>query len=204
TRLNRIKPMSCIVAVNDYGIEIVCSRTIEPREVDWMQLLALENWQSDVEGGMNTRELEKRQFRAIARIAGLVLQNVPGAAKSTRQIQTSSALLFDVFARFDPGNLLLKQAHDEVMEGHFDKARLERTILRIRDGRKKVKMLEMFSPLGFPLFLERTSVRLTSETAGDRMERAKEEWQKAFQQKYGDKSLPSTGAKRSTGTRKKR
>jgi ATP-dependent Lhr-like helicase len=204
TRLNRIKPMSCIVAVNDYGIEIVCSRTIEPREVDWTELLTVENWQSDVEGGMNTRELEKRQFRAIARIAGLVLQNVPGAAKSTRQIQTSSALLFDVFARFDPGNLLLKQAHDEVMEGHFDKERLERTILRIRDGRKKVKMLEMFSPLGFPLFLERTSVRLSSETAGDRMERAKEEWQKAFQQKYGDKSLPSTGAKRSTGTRKKR
>jgi len=203
TRLNRLKPMSCIVAVTDYGLEIVCSKTVEPREIDWNSLLTLENWEKDVEGGLNTGELEKRQFRAIARIAGLVLQNVPGAAKSTRQIQTSSSLLFDVFARFDPSNLLLRQAHDEVMEGHFDRARLERTINRIRDGRKRVKMLEMFSPLGFPLYLERTSVRLSSESVGDRLERAKEEWQKAFQQKYGDKSSPSTGGKRSTGTRKK-
>ena len=204
TRLNRLKPMSCIVAVNDYGIEIVCSKTLDPRDVDWTAIMSITDWQKDVEGGLNTVELEKRQFRAIARIAGLVLQNVPGASKSTRQIQTSSSLLYDVFARFDPSNLLLKQAHNEVMEGHFDKERLDRTITRIRDGRKNVKMLEMFSPLGFPLFLERTSVRLSSETAGDRLERAKEEWQKAFRQKYGDKSLPSTRAKPSTGTKRKR
>ncbi|MBC7658977.1 MAG: ligase-associated DNA damage response DEXH box helicase [Chitinophagaceae bacterium] len=204
TRLNRMKPMTCVVAVNDYGLEIVCSKPIEPRDIDWMSLLCLEGWQADVEGGLNTGELEKRQFRAIARIAGLVLQNVPGAAKSTRQIQTSSSLLYDVFARFDPTNLLLKQARNEVLEGHFDKERLERALKRIRDGRKEVKMLEIFSPLGFPLFLERTSVKLSSESSGERIEQAKLEWQKAFQQKYGAKPLPSTGEKPSTGTRKKR
>ncbi len=204
TRLNRIKPMSCIVAVNDYGLEIVCSRTVKPQEIDWNAVLSLTDWQKDVDNGLNTIELEKRQFRAIARIAGLVLQNVPGAAKSTRQIQTSSSLLYDVFARFDPGNLLLQQAHAEVMEGHFDRERLERTLKRLGDGRRLVKVLDMFSPLGFPLVLERSSVQLSSETAGDRLERARDEWQKAFQQRYGDRSLPYTGAKQSTGTRKKR
>ncbi len=204
TRLNRLKPMSCIVAVNDYGIEIVCSKTIAPSEMEWETLLDLKNWKEDVEIGLNTGELEKRAFRAIARIAGLVLQNVPGAAKSTRQIQTSSSLLYDVFARFDPSNLLLKQARTEVLENQFHQERLEKSLTRLRDGRRQVKMLEMFSPLGFPLFLERTSVKMSSETAKDRIEQAKDEWQKAFQQKYGTKSSPSSDAKRSTGTKRKR
>lgn len=204
TRLGRIKPMSCVVAVNDYGIEIVCSKTIEPAEVDWDRIFDAKDWEKDVEGGLNTGELEKRAFRAIARIAGLVLQNVPGASKSTRQIQTSSSLLFDVFTRFDPGNLLLKQARNEVLENQFDRRRLELSLRRIRDGRKRVKMLEMFSPLGFPLFLERTSVRLSSESAKDRIEQAKQEWRKSFQQKYGTRSSASSDAKPSTGTKRKR
>lgn len=204
TRLGRIKPMSCIVAVNDYGIEIVCSKTLMPSEVDWDMLVDPKDWEKDIESGLNTSELEKRAFRSIARIAGLVLQNVPGASKTTRQIQTSSSLLYDVFARFDPDNLLLKQARVEVLENQFDRERLESALNRIRNGRRKVKMLEMFSPLGFPLFLERTSVRLSSETAKDRIEQAKQEWQKSFQQKYGTKSSASSVAKPSSGTRRKR
>ena len=59
---------------------------------------------------MNSAELARRQFREIARVAGLVFQGYPGSGKSTRQLQSSSGLFFDVFTQYDPHNLLLEQA----------------------------------------------------------------------------------------------
>lgn len=194
-RLNRLQPMSCSIAVNDYGMEILSSADLDSRELDWRELLALENWQEDVSEALNTKELDRRQFRGIARVAGLVLQNVPGAAKSTRQVQTSSGLLFDVFQRFDPDNLLLRQAHREVMELHFNQDRLEASLKRLGAAIPLLKELEFFSPLGFPLFIERTSVHLSSESAMDRIERMRLEWQRKFQQR--------SAAKRSSSSRKK-
>lgn len=195
SRLNRLRPMSCSIAVNDYGMEILCSVEIKKEELHWPELFSLRDWQADVEEALNTKELERRQFRGIARVAGLVLQNVPGTAKSTRQIQTSSGLLFDVFQRFEPGNLLLHQAHREVMELHFNRERLVASLERMMESIPLVKELEFFSPLGFPLFIERTSARLSSESAMDRIERMRAEWQKKYQQK--------SGARRSSSSRKK-
>ena len=42
---------------------------------------------------MNGTELARRQFRDIARIAGLVFSGYPGSQKSSRQIQSSSGVI---------------------------------------------------------------------------------------------------------------
>ena len=47
---------------------------------------------------LNTGELARRQFRDIARVAGLVFQGYPGCTAVAKQLQASSGLLFDVFA----------------------------------------------------------------------------------------------------------
>ncbi len=59
---------------------------------------------------LNSTELARRKFREIARIAGLVFQGYPGSSKSTRQVQASSGLFYDMFARYEPDNRLLDQA----------------------------------------------------------------------------------------------
>ena len=64
----------------------------------------------DVLASLNAGELALRRFREIARIAGLVFAGYPGAPKSTRQVQASSGLFFEVFKQYDAGNLLLAQA----------------------------------------------------------------------------------------------
>jgi ATP-dependent Lhr-like helicase len=54
---------------------------------------------------MNTAEMARRQFRYIARVAGLLIPDMPGKRKPTRDLQVSANLLFEVFTRYDPDNL---------------------------------------------------------------------------------------------------
>ena len=72
-----------------------------------------------------------QRFREIARVAGLIFQGYPGVNKSVKQLQASSELLYDVFARYDPDNLLLFQAHREVLERQLEQSRLTRALERM-------------------------------------------------------------------------
>jgi len=84
---------------------------------------------------LNSGELARRHFREIARIAGLLVPARPGGHKSTRQLQASSGLFYDVFAEFDPENLLLIQARTEVLERHMEFARLKSALQHMIEKR---------------------------------------------------------------------
>jgi ATP-dependent Lhr-like helicase len=120
---------------------------------------------------LNAAELARRQFREIARVAGLIFQGYPGANKSVKQVQASSGLLYDVFARYDPGNLLLFQAHREVLERQLEHSRLGRTLERIAAGRVTVSEVERPTPLAFGLLVDRAREQVTSEKFLDRVRR---------------------------------
>jgi ATP-dependent helicase Lhr and Lhr-like helicase len=86
----------------------------------------------DVLASLNASELAARRFREIARVSGLVFQGYPGAPKSTRQLQASSGLFYEVFRKYDAGNRLLAQAEREVLEAELDIARLRESLARMR------------------------------------------------------------------------
>ena len=98
-------------------------------------LLAAPDVERDMLGGLNAAELGRRQFREIARVAGLVFQGYPGQPQSNRQLQASSGLLYDVFAEYDPGNLLLAQATREVLERQLEAPRIDAALRRLRGAR---------------------------------------------------------------------
>ncbi|RYG40736.1 DNA ligase-associated DEXH box helicase, partial [bacterium] len=106
-----------------------------------------------------------------ARVAGLVFPGFPGMNKSAKQVQASSGLFFDVFSRYDPDNLLLHQAHREVLERQFERTRLAEALARIRKSRLIVTEPKRPTPLGFPIMVDRLRETLTSEGLGDRIER---------------------------------
>ena len=92
--------------------------------------------------------------------AGLTSGGYPGERVSSRQTQASSDMFFDVFAEFDPQNLLLDQARREVVEGQLEVERL-RGVLEACAGRRLVLVApESVTPLGFGLFAE--SMRATT------------------------------------------
>ena len=170
-RIARESPVSIHVAFNDYGFELY-SRADLSRDVPaWQALLAPEHLLEDLEACLNTTELARRHFREIARVAGLVLTGFPGQPKSARSLQASSGLLFDVFARYDPDNLLLAQARREILERQFEVGRLRATLEALR-GRRFVKVVTArLTPMAFPLWASMLSSQLSTESFTDRLTR---------------------------------
>ncbi|USN99664.1 MAG: ligase-associated DNA damage response DEXH box helicase [Phycisphaeraceae bacterium] len=169
-RLSRRTPASITAVVNDYGIELVTDEPIRLDEAAWRDLLSPEGIVDDMLASVNESQMARRQFREVARIAGLTHQGYPGRAVSSRLLQASSDMFFDVFDQFDPGNLLLAQARHEVIEGQLEATRL-RDVLDACGSRRLVLVEpETVTPLAFPLFAE--SLRATtvsSESWEDRV-----------------------------------
>lgn len=177
-RLSRQFAASFATAANDFGFEILSSVPLPWSPSLLTQLLDTENLENDLRAAINHTELSRRRFRGIARIAGLVLQNVPGRRHSGHQLQTSAGLLFDVFQRFDPEHLLLRQAQTEVLEQQFESERLRSAMDRLRLSSPVWTRPSACSPLAFPLQIERIGARLSSESWGERIKKMekKEAW----------------------------
>ena len=178
-RLAKGQPLSFSMAVNDYGLEL-----LSPTAVDWpaafnAELLSPHNLLQDVLASLNAGELAQRRFRDIARISGLIFGGYPGAQKSTRQVQASSSLFFEVFKQYDADNLLLVQAQQEVLAQELDVNRLEKTLQALQHKRIDLHSVRRATPLAFPLLVERMRESLTSEKLADRIARMVGQLEKA-------------------------
>ena len=104
------------LSVNDLGLEIVMPAELalphdEKALRDWLlPNMSPQAMTQEILDSLKAGHLPQRRFREIARVSGLVSGGLPGARKSTRQIQASSSLFYEVFRRYDEGNRLLHQA----------------------------------------------------------------------------------------------
>jgi ATP-dependent helicase Lhr and Lhr-like helicase len=170
-RLAKDEAKTFSISMNDYGFELVSPTEQLLTKEKLHELLDTRNVEADILHGLNAAELAKRQFREIARVAGLIDQGYPGANKSNKQLQMSSGLLFDVFTNYDRDNLLLKQAVREVMERQLEATRLQAALLRLRASEVLLKHCERFTPFSFPLMVERLREKLSTEQIEDRVAR---------------------------------
>lgn len=176
-RLSRIRKATFSLAVNDYGLELLSSDAFPFEELLTPELFTTDNIAEDVAQSVNMTQLARLAFRDVARVAGLVLQNYPGARRTGKQVQVSSSLIFDVFQDFDPGNLLLHQARREVLDRHFERSRLGRTLERLRTAPMNLIRTHRLTPLSFPLVVERAATTMSSETIVDRLRKMQEQWE---------------------------
>ena len=98
-RMSKLEPMTLSVSFNDYGLSLSTNSQIELNEAEWRKLLNPDGLVEELFECMNQSEMAKRQFREVARVAGLIFQGYPGAQKSIKQVQASGSLFFDVFAK---------------------------------------------------------------------------------------------------------
>jgi len=174
-RMSQMQPISFTMAMNDYGI-VLGSPTEAPLEAAIDQgLLSPEGIADDITASLNASEMTKRQFREIARVAGLIKQGYPGQQqRSARHTQASSNMFYDVFVEYDPANLLLKQAQREVLEQKLEQVRLTETLVRLEQSQIIFRKLLRPTPLAFPLIVDQLRDRLTSEKLSDRIKRMQE------------------------------
>ncbi|HWP13070.1 MAG TPA: ligase-associated DNA damage response DEXH box helicase [Ramlibacter sp.] len=170
-RLARERPNTFSMSVNDYGFELVSALEFDLAPVLDKRVFSGADLLHDVLASLNSTELAQRRFREIARIAGLVFSGYPGQPRSTRQLQASSSLFFEVFRKYDKGNLLLGQAEREVLSQELEIARLRATLARL--ARKKLDWIELRhpSPMSLPLMVERFREQLTTEQLSSRLDR---------------------------------
>ncbi|HEX3852079.1 MAG TPA: hypothetical protein VHW01_14000, partial [Polyangiaceae bacterium] len=179
-RLTRKTPASITITPNDYGFELLSSVAFELDEEGWRELLSTERLREDLLECLNSGELARRQFRDIARVAGLVFQGYPGAPRSAKQLQASSGLLYDVFKEYDAQNLLLDQARREVLDRQLQTSRLARVLAQLGRKRLLINHTPRLTPLAFPLWAARIqTTHLTSERWTNRIHRMIAQLEKA-------------------------
>ncbi len=170
-RMAQLTPASFVFACNDYGFELVSPERAPLEEALEAGLLSTAHLLHDILHSLNAAELARRQFREIARVAGLVFSGYPGQSKSMKQVQASSGLLYDVFVKYDPDNLLIHQAQREVLERQLEASRLGMVLERLSHSAVRVIDVERPTPLAFPLLIDFSRGKLSTEKLADRVRR---------------------------------
>ncbi len=170
-RISRLTPITFSIAVNDYGFELLSDLPIPLEEALQAGLFAPDNLSEDIQAGLNSVEMARRRFRDIAGIAGLIFKGFPGRQKRDRHLQASSQLFFRAFMDHEPGNLLLRQAYDEVLTFQLEEGRLRRALERIARSEIVLKKPGKATPFAFPIIADRLREKLSSEKIEDRIKR---------------------------------
>jgi len=178
-RLSKARAASFTFAFTDYGFELVSRQRFELLPLLKAGLFSTDHLLEDMLASLNAAELSKRQFREIARVAGLVFQGYPGQPKTNRQVQATSGLIYDVFARWDPANPLLGQAEREVLERQLEFSRLAQALERIAAAPVVLRHTQKPTPFAFPIMVSRFREKLTSEKLADRVQRMQLEFDRA-------------------------
>nr|WP_313287526.1 ligase-associated DNA damage response DEXH box helicase [Stenotrophomonas pavanii] len=172
-RCTRQQRNSIGYAVNDHGLVLAPAQAIDLDAAQWHALFSPDQLLDDLRAAVNLGELARRQFRGIARVAGLLVPSLPGGMpRSLRQLQASAGLLYDVLREHDPEHLLLALAEREVLHDSLDLPGLRRVLVRIGARRMSMQRPASLSPLGFPLWAERLRGQFSNEDWRTRVQRA--------------------------------
>jgi len=175
-RISKITKISFSIAMNDYGFELLSDKEIPLEEALENGLLSEKNLINDINNGINATEMERRKFREIASISGMIFQGFPGKKLSNKNIQASTRLIFDVLKQYDFKNLLLKQAHDEVFRDQLEVERIVSALKRINKQSLLIKQIDKPSPFSFPIMVDRLREKMSNETIEERIKKMKLAW----------------------------
>lgn len=168
-RISTITPISFSVAMNDYGFELLSDQPIPLDDSNVYELFSEENLLTDIQKAVNASEMTKRKFRDIAVIGGLIFQGMPGERVKQKHLQSSASLLFKVFSEYDPGNLLIRQAFNEVLEQQMEEARLRSMLQRIQQSKIVITFPALLTPFCFPIKVDSLRENISSEKLEDRI-----------------------------------
>lgn len=174
-RISRIQPITFSFAMNDYGFELLSDQPIPIDDTNVYELFSPDDLLNDIQRSVNSTEMAKRKFRDVAVIGGLIFQGMPGEKKKARHLQSSASLLFKVFSEYDSGNLLLRQAYQEVMDQQMEEVRLRDMLNRIQESNIIITFPEKLTPFCFPIKVDSIREDLSSEKLEDRVRKMQQQ-----------------------------
>ncbi len=172
-RLSLLKPATFSIATNEYGIELLSETDYEIDTQRLKQIFSPQNLHKDINSGINVQEMARRRFRDIAGIAGLIFQGFPGKQMKSKHLQANAGLFFSVFSEYEPSNLLLREAYDEVFDFQLEEGRMQLAFERISKHKIIFSRPSKLTPFAFPIFAESFRERYSNEDWQSRLEKLK-------------------------------
>lgn len=170
-RISLLTPITCSLAFNDYGFELLSDKPIDIQAILDNNLFTAEYMLSDLQKSLNSNEMARRKFRDIAVISGMVFTGYPEKGVKMKHLQSSSELLFDVFKDFEDDNLLYQQAFTETFEHQLEEGRLRLALERIAQQEIVWRQCTQPTPFSFPIITDRLREKLSNEKLADRIKR---------------------------------
>lgn len=174
-RLSLMKPATFSIATNEYGIELLTDIDFPIDQKLLNKLFNPINLHQDINSGINVQEMARRRFRDIAGIAGLIFQGFPGKQMKSKHLQANAGLFFSVFSEYDPSNLLLREAYDEVFDFQLEEGRMQLAFDRINNHKIIFSKPLKLTPFAFPIFAESFRERYSNEDWQSRLEKLKDQ-----------------------------
>ncbi len=81
-RISEREPITFSMAIDDYGFELLAPTAADLEGALAAGILTPENLAEDIPASLNAVELARRQFREIARVAGLTFTGFPGQTQN--------------------------------------------------------------------------------------------------------------------------
>lgn len=171
-RLSKIREASYSLAMNDYGFELLCAEPIPLQEGLEENLFGIETLAEDLFACTNYTELTRRRFSDIAAISGLIYRGYPDKVMKARHLQANAKLFYETFKTYEPDNLLLRQAEEEVYYDQLEEHRLRAAMQRAAGKRLIIRHCTRLTPFAFPIMVDSLSREmLSNERIEKRIER---------------------------------
>jgi ATP-dependent Lhr-like helicase len=174
-RISQIQPISFSIAMNDYGFELLSDREIPLEEALELDLFTQDHLLENILESVNSTEMAKRRFREIAAISGLLFQGYPGRPIGNKHLQATAQIIYDVFAEYDPGNLLMQQAMQEALYQQVEQSKLAEVMAKIGRQKLLIRHPPRPTPFAFPIMVDRLREKISSETLEDRIRKMQEQ-----------------------------
>ena len=172
-RFAKKKQATFSITANDFGFSLTTNENYNFSVIleEFTYFINRSHLERDLENAINFSELQKRRFKNIAQISGLVNQNNPSKTRNSSQLQISASLFFDVFTKYEKNHLLIKQASEEVKEYQLENNRINNSLERLSKLKIIFNETKNPSPFAFPLLVERLKNTLSNEPIEKRVEK---------------------------------
>lgn len=176
-RMSKIRNITCSIAMNDYGFELLSDEPIPIEEALEEDLFSKDNLIEDLHEANNFNQMAEKRFTNIASIAGLLYKGTPNEPVKSSHLSTHAKLFYKVFNTYEPDNLLLEQSQNEVIFNQLEHKRMLNLFEDIESEGICLKYVDRPTPFNFPIMVDRLRETLSTERIEDRIKKMLKEVQ---------------------------
>jgi ATP-dependent Lhr-like helicase len=175
-RLSRMRGGNAVATPDDYGFVLTVTPQQQFTGDELPELLAVENFERDLDESLSRSHLLKYHFRNAAQAGMMVYRNHFGEQKSVRKLQWSAEVIFNVLQQHEPDHVLMREAKRDAVHTYID---IDGAIAFLRKAAVKpmrIRPVYRVPPLSFALFATKIKEALLVEDPRETMERLYHLW----------------------------